>query len=217
MLMRVSRLQAEENRRTVVKSAARLFRERGFDGVGVNELMGAAGLTQGGFYKQFASKSALVAEASECAMDEALTELAAVAQKHPQSAFTKVIHAYLSKRHRDNPGQGCAFAALGADAARQGDDLLEAFESGFKAHLEVIAEAMESEASPANESDPIAAFSTMVGALVLSRLTKSEALSTRILQVAARSLLSCPGRTSAASDRLPGSAPAAKKSGSRRL
>ncbi|MEQ9507813.1 MAG: TetR family transcriptional regulator, partial [Alloalcanivorax xenomutans] len=53
--MRVTRAQAEENRERVIETAGRLFREKGFDGVGLNDLMQAAGLTRGGFYGQFES------------------------------------------------------------------------------------------------------------------------------------------------------------------
>ena len=62
--MRVSRVQAEDNRKKVIDVASRLFREHGFDGIGLKDLMEGAGLTQGAFYKQFASKEALAAQAS---------------------------------------------------------------------------------------------------------------------------------------------------------
>ena len=69
--MRVSRMQAAENRQTVINVASRLFRERGFDGIGLKDLMEGAGLTQGAFYKQFASKEDLAVEASKRALESA--------------------------------------------------------------------------------------------------------------------------------------------------
>lgn len=69
--MRVSRIQAAENRQTVINVASRLFRERGFDGIGLKDLMEAAGLTQGAFYKQFESKEDLAAQASRRALESA--------------------------------------------------------------------------------------------------------------------------------------------------
>ena len=69
--MRVSRMQAAENRENVINVASRLFRERGFDGIGLKDLMKGAGLTQGAFYKQFASKEDLAAQASKRAMESA--------------------------------------------------------------------------------------------------------------------------------------------------
>ena len=69
--MRVSRQQAAENRKRVIETAGRLFRENGFDGIGLKDLMAGAGLTQGGFYKQFASKDELVALATHQALASA--------------------------------------------------------------------------------------------------------------------------------------------------
>src|SRR5262245_19371914 len=61
-LMKVTREQVAENRQKILEAASRLFRDRGYDGVTVAEVMGAAGLTHGGFYGHFASKDELIAE-----------------------------------------------------------------------------------------------------------------------------------------------------------
>ena len=109
---RVSQAQAQENRKRIVGTAARLFRERGAAGVSVADVMAEAGLTHGGFYKQFASKEALVAEA----VGQAFAEQArALAEAGDRDAF---VAAYLSPAHRDSPGDGCPSAALGGDLAR---------------------------------------------------------------------------------------------------
>src|ERR1700754_5116788 len=98
---RVSQAQAQENRRKVVHTAARLFRERGIDGVSVADVMAAAGLTHGGFYRQFASKEALVAEAVAQAFAEQAERLTGYDNR---AAF---VADYLSPAHRDDPGPGC--------------------------------------------------------------------------------------------------------------
>ncbi len=77
--MRVSRVQAEANREAVINAASRLFREHGFDGIGLKDLMRGAGLTQGGFYKQFDSKDDLAALASRRAMESATRRWSSVA------------------------------------------------------------------------------------------------------------------------------------------
>ncbi len=81
--MRVSRTQAEENRQAVINVASRLFREHGFDGIGLKDLMAGAGMTQGAFYKQFDSKEDLVAQASQRALQEALGRWSAAAASRP--------------------------------------------------------------------------------------------------------------------------------------
>src|ERR1051326_1600030 len=95
--MKVSREQAAENRERIVQVAAKLFRERGFDGIGVADLMKAAGLTHGGFYGNFSSKDDLVAEASGRALKELSEYWATVIEKAPQSAFATIVDRYLSE------------------------------------------------------------------------------------------------------------------------
>src|SRR5829696_10113780 len=98
--MRVSRVQAEENRQTVINVASRLFREHGFDGIGLKDLMEGAGLTQGAFYKQFASKDDLAAQASKRALESTMRRWSAVAAANPEDPLEAVISFYLSTGHR---------------------------------------------------------------------------------------------------------------------
>src|SRR5689334_552634 len=125
--MRVSREQADENRRKVVEAAGRLFKEHGFDGVGLNELMQAVGLTRGGFYKQFASKDELVLEACESTLAAGVERWRKTADANRDDPFAALVRRYLTTVHRDRIGEGCAFAGLGTDTARHGDMLRPAF------------------------------------------------------------------------------------------
>src|ERR671919_666912 len=136
--MRVSRIQAEENRQAVINVASRLFRKHGFDGIGLKDLMEAAGLTQGGFYKQFASKDDLAAQASRRALESASRRWSAAAEANPEDPLGAVVEFYLSTGHRAERMDGCPVVALGSDAARQGADVKASFEAGIKAHLEVL-------------------------------------------------------------------------------
>src|SRR5213592_1390703 len=138
LMMRVSRIQAAENRQSVINVASRLFREHGFDGIGLKDLMEGAGLTQGAFYKQFASKEDLVAQASRRALESASRRWSAAAAANPQDPLGAVIAFYLSTEHREERMDGCPIVALGSDAARQGVDVKASFEAGIKAHLEVL-------------------------------------------------------------------------------
>src|SRR5438105_10830800 len=136
--MRVTRTQAAKNRENVIDVASRLFREHGFDGIGLKDLMQGAGLTQGAFYKQFASKDDLAAQASGRALESASRRWSAAAAANPQDPLGAVIAFYLSTEHREERMDGCPIVALGSDAARQGSDVKASFEAGIKAHLEVL-------------------------------------------------------------------------------
>src|SRR5205823_5747540 len=129
-------------RQTVINVASRLFRERGFDGIGLKDLMEGAGLTQGAFYKQFASKEDLAAQASRRALESAFSRWSAAAAANPKDPLGAVMAFYLSMGHRKERMEGCPIVALGSDAARQGSDVKASFEAGIKAHLEVLGGAL---------------------------------------------------------------------------
>src|SRR3954467_13416897 len=137
-MMRVNRIQAEENRQNVINVASRLFRSRGFDGIGLKDLMQAAGLTQGAFYKQFASKEDLAAQASRRALESASLRWSAATAENPEDPLGAVIGFYLSMGHREETGDGCPVVALGADAARQSVEVKASFEAGIRKYLEML-------------------------------------------------------------------------------
>jgi TetR/AcrR family transcriptional repressor of nem operon len=186
--MRVSRIQAEENRQTVINVASRLFRACGFNGIGLKDLMEGAGLTQGGFYKQFASKEDLAAQASRRALESAILRWSAATAEHPEDPFGAVIAFYLSAEHREEKMDGCPVVALGSDAARQGSDVKASFEAGIKAYLEIVGRLIaESEGEEPN-GKAMVILSTMVGALTLSRVVNNTELAQAFLDRAVEHL-----------------------------
>ncbi|WP_405966736.1 TetR/AcrR family transcriptional regulator [Streptomyces sp. NBC_00015] len=180
---RVSQAQARENRERVVRTASRLFREHGTH-ISVADLMKASGLTHGGFYKQFASKDALIDEATAHAFGElAQRRAAALEQGTGQRAAAQraLIDAYLSVEHRDNPAEGCPTAALAHDMAREpgADGARRVYTEGVGDFAEWLA---------TDDEDGIARLCTMLGALVLARATKDSPLSEKILAAARAAL-----------------------------
>jgi TetR/AcrR family transcriptional regulator, transcriptional repressor for nem operon len=182
--MRVSRIQAAENRQTVINVASRLFRERGFDGIGLKDLMEGAGLTQGAFYKQFASKEDLAVEASRRALESASHRWSDAAEQNPDDPLGAVLAFYLSGDHREEKMDGCPIVALGSDAARQGRDVKAAFEAGIKAHLEVLGRLIAETGGEASSGKAMAILSTMVGAVTLSRVVNDPDLAQALLHAA---------------------------------
>jgi len=193
--MKVTKAQAQANRAHIVETASTLFRERGYDGVGVADLMAAAGFTHGGFYKHFGSKADLMAEAAVCG----LTSSAAAVADLDVQAF---VSEYLSRAHRDGPGQGCTLAALCTDAARQTEAVKAAFAAGIEARLATRAtQEGQAQRDPddAARARRIALMAQAVGALVLSRSCPDESpLADEILDACRADLLA---RLPAASSR----------------
>jgi|SRR6185437_4716086 len=187
--MRVSRDQAEKNRQMVINVASELFREHGFDGIGLKDVMEAAGLTQGAFYKQFASKDDLAAQASKRALESISGRWSAAAEANPKDPLGAVIARYLSMGHREERGAGCPLVALGSDAARQDADVKASFEAGIRKYLETLEGWVRGANSEDSSDRAMAIFSTMVGALMLSRAVNDKRLAKRLLQAAAKSVI----------------------------
>lgn len=186
--MRVSRVQAEQNRQTVIDVASRLFREHGFDGIGLKDLMKGAGLTQGAFYKQFGSKEDLEAQASRRALEHASRRWSAAAAADPKDPLGAVIAFYLSTGHREERMDGCPVVALGSDAARQGSDVKAAFEAGIRDYLDLLGGWVGDAHGDDSRDKAMAVLSTMVGAVVLSRAVNDEQLSEQFLQAGAETV-----------------------------
>lgn len=197
--MKVSKEQMAENRERILDAAAQLFREKGFDGIGVADLMKSAGLTHGGFYGHFASKDELMAQASTRALQRLQAAWAAIAREaaaHGQEPLAAIEAAYLSPRHRDAPGQGCLLAALGSDTTRQGPAVRRAVTEGVRAQVDGLAGLVPGRTKAAKRQRALADYASLVGAMVLARAVDDPALSDEILRAAAAAL------------RLPAAAPA---------
>lgn len=187
--MKVSKVQAAENREGIVEAAARLYREKGLDGVGVAEITRDAGLTHGGLYRHFESKDALAREACLRAFDWTITPLDRLESSPAENSapgtqrLRALVHAYLSANHRDHPGEGCPAAALAADAARAGPEMSEVFAQGVERNIQRFMHVLEGEEA-ARRTRTIVTLSSMVGALVLARATAAgnPALSEEILE-----------------------------------
>jgi len=178
--MRVSKERAAENRERIVTAAARLFRERGLSGIGVDALTLAAGLTHGSLYSQFGSKERLAVEA--------LNHALAKNSERTRDARTldDYVSRYLSTDHRDRPGDGCAMAALAGEIPRQGDAIRHRFTDAVRATAERIAGLAPGGdgAGPPDEGAALATLATMIGALTLARAVDDPGLSDRILAAA---------------------------------
>ncbi|MEJ5151789.1 TetR/AcrR family transcriptional regulator [Comamonas sp. MYb396] len=172
--MKVSKAQAAEHREGIVDAAARLYREKGLEGVGVAEITRDAGLTHGGLYRHFASKDALAREACLRAFDWTITPLegldSADADHDPAVRLRALVHGYLSASHRDRPGDGCPAAALATDAARAGPEMSEVFALGVERNIQRFMAVLPDDRAD-RRSQTIVALSSMVGALVLARAT----------------------------------------------
>jgi TetR/AcrR family transcriptional repressor of nem operon len=152
-----------------VKGASRLFRERGFENVSVSEVMKAAGLTHGAFYAHFRSKEELQAAAVAYGQKGSLGRLQR-SEKKTRGAFAD---RYLSRWHRDNPGDGCTMAALAPEVARSAPELKAAFERGLEDILS---------ADGGDRNEAIFQTAAMIGGVLLARAVQDPRFSDEILK-----------------------------------
>ncbi len=172
--MKVSRDQMQANRQRILDAAGERFREKGFEAVSVSEVMKAAGLTHGGFYGHFSSKDDLIAET--------LSHLADQSLRSRPASLDAYVDDYLSPRHRDNLGRGCATAALASDARRQSGEGRTVMSDAVASQIARFTDALSTHDSAEDaRREAIGTWSAMVGALILARSVEDEALSDEIL------------------------------------
>ena len=196
--MKVTKAQAAENREGIVDAAARLYREKGLDGVGIAEITRDAGLTHGGLYRHFDSKEALAREACLRAFEWTITPLEGLDSTESSEAagadakLHAMVRSYLSVDHRDHPGEGCPAAALATDAARAGPEMSEVFALGVERNIERFMKVVPGDDDAGRRARSIVTLSSMVGALVLARATAAgdSVLSEEILATLCRELAS---------------------------
>ena len=169
-----SQAEKAESRERILAEASRQVRRDGLESVSVGTLMKSVGLTHGGFYGHFESRSALLAEALERALLEGETR--AKTQGGTQT-LTGIVRSYLSRAHRDARESGCAMAALVSDVARADTPSREVMTDHIESFIASVSEALGGD-----QDGAIVAVSAMVGALALSRVITDPARSDAVLK-----------------------------------
>ena len=170
-VMRVTKEQMAEHRRRILDAAGRLFRDRGFDGVTVAEVMQAAGLTHGGFYGHFKSKDDLIAQ----------TMAHIRPAEGTAASLADYAAAYLNDRHRNDCAGGCPVAALGSDTIRQSPEARAAMTEGLRQQIDRLTKLAPGRTETEKRAAGIAGWSAMLGGLILARLSDDAVLSDEVL------------------------------------
>lgn len=186
--MRYEKGRKHASRRRIMDVAAERFRHDGIAATGLAKIMSEAGLTNGAFYPHFQSKAELVRESIAAALDEQSERLEGLLTA---GGLETALSAYLSPAHRDDPGHGCALAALLPELAREPSETRRFYAERFLATLRQLSAAL-----PPRTQDPegvaIGIYALLIGTLQLSRATEGTPLSDRILAAgadAARALI----------------------------
>ena len=179
--MKVSKQTMAEHRERIIAVATRRFRENGFDGIGVADLMKEAGLTHGGFYNHFSSKEELIGLASQRALRETAEKWESVINEARGNPVEALAKHYLSERHLSHPETGCMFAALGSELARQPRSVKEKVMQEELNIFDLLARLLSGRTAGAKRKQSIILLAGLVGAMVLARSIPDAALSREIL------------------------------------
>jgi TetR/AcrR family transcriptional regulator, transcriptional repressor for nem operon len=170
-----SRMDKQATHGRIVKVAARRFRERGLEGIGVADVMKEAGVTVGGFYKHFGSREELVVEALATAFKDL-----DVWEEHTAD-MTQLLQSYLTEAHRDAPGTGCAMGALLGDMRRGSKSARAVYTERVKRSVAFTSALLPSSQSGNKRGRALLILSALLGAINLSRAVSDPNLSKEIL------------------------------------
>jgi TetR/AcrR family transcriptional regulator, transcriptional repressor for nem operon len=169
--MKKSKAETAETRQRIIDVAAREFRANGIQATGLADLMAAAGLSHGGFYRHFDSKDALVAEACGASLGALIDALEAAADQHEgRDGFKAIVNAYVSAAHRDQSAQGCPLAGLGSELARADTQTRSAAAAGFARMADVMASRSGRRDKRRARAEAVFALAAMIGAITMSRI-----------------------------------------------
>ena len=186
--MRKSREEAAQTRQRILETAAIEFRRTGINGTGLADLMGAAGLTNGGFYRHFDSKDDLVKESFAVAADSATAWIERFVKARPGIAgILAAVDDYLSVSNRDSDAC-CPFVTLGCEVARGSEAVRDAATTAFMKQVEVISAHLPGRSPAAAKKEALALMSTMIGAMTVARMVSHRELSASILTQARKDL-----------------------------
>lgn len=173
-----------ETRQRILDAASVLFRQHGIDGVGVDTVMRAAGLTHGGFYGHFPSKEALVAEVAAASLARAASRWERIAAEDRSGALEAIVGSYLDPAHVAQLERGCVLTTIGPEVARRPEQ-----RPAISASVRRMAAVLQQTLPQADGAAALAALSTMVGAVVLARLADDPDAGAAVLKAAKAAVL----------------------------
>jgi TetR/AcrR family transcriptional regulator, transcriptional repressor for nem operon len=178
--MKKSRVETAETRKRIVEIASQEFKRSGIQATRVSEIMAAAGLTHGGFYRHFDSKEALLAEACAMAMEH-MADNAHAAIEGGDQAFTEYLNDFLSRNVHEDCEVACTFVTMGSELARTDERTRHTLSEGFRTWIEILARREGDEGAQAARADAMFKLSAMIGAVTMARIIDDPAFADEVL------------------------------------
>ena len=186
--MRYARDHREKSHAKIVDAAGQAFRLKGFDGIGVDGLMAAAGLTSGAFYGHFRSKRAIIAEVVTAGLERLRNGVLRTQSKFPQGWLRVFVDFYLSEAHRRNLAGGCVLPSLSGDVVRADAKTRATYQAGLLATAGAMAAQSPFSERPDGAQRALSVLALLAGATLLSRAVADEATGQEIAAAASAAI-----------------------------
>src|SRR5437868_9361112 len=160
-----------EVRKNIIQSARKLFNRYGFENVSVQQIMAGAGLTHGGFYSYFKSKSDLYTEVLGCFLTDPEWKSCwegVEVDLTSTDVGPQVVRAYLSRQHYEDVENSCPMVALPSDVARSHKTAKHVFLSVFLAMVSALERSLPAKKKPRHVNGQALA-ALCVGGMVVAR------------------------------------------------
>ncbi len=160
--------QKAKARQAILQAGAKALRTNGFNGIGVDGLAAAAGVTSGAFYSNFSNKEALLQEVIQTCLGEPFIDAEHGSLAERQQRLREFLAMYISAEHRADPASGCVMPTLSADVARSNPQTRDTYKRKMLALVRKISKVLDGPA-PDRERRAWSIIATMVGAIAISR------------------------------------------------
>ena len=184
----------EETRKRIVKAASQNFRQYGFDGIGVDGLARAAGVTSGAFYSHLGSKNAAFKAALGTGLDEVITAIPDFQATHKSHWIKAFVEYYLSQEHREDLACGCAMATLTAEVVRSDQTTHQVYEEKMQRIISLIDKGLAGDEQAERKARAWSFLSLLIGGLSVVRAIDNHALKASVSHGIASAAIKTAGK-----------------------
>ena len=172
--------KGNDSREKTLAAAAKLFRQQGYHGTALQEILRAGGSPRGSLYFHFPNGKEEIGEAALALAGEGVRRAIARAAETSESAeifLTRIARGMLANLEESNYTEGCPIATTALETAAQSEILGAATRNAFQKWEHEISRGLERFGIGASDAEELATsvLSLLEGALLLARTYRSPA------------------------------------------
>ncbi len=184
----------QQTHKRMLDAASQSFRSNGYNGIGVDGIAKAAGVTSGAFYAHFGSKDKAFSAALDAGLNEVIETIPKLQKEGGVKWVQNFVKYYLGKSHRDDLACGCPLATLSPEVVRTGSKTHAAYEAKMKKIVELLAHGLQGKSRDECRSRAWAMLGILIGGLTMARAVKTHKATDEIASSIQLSALSVAGK-----------------------